>query len=232
MRIVNYKSLYQLTIMPSFFPVNVYVIEEEKTLTLIDTGLSVMVPKILRFSDSLNKPITRILLTHCHDDHVGGLSMLKKALPNVKVIVPERENRFMKGDYSLDPDEPNLPLKGGYPKKMIPICDETIRHGEQIGSLSAIWTPGHTPGTTSYWSEEDRILIVGDALQTKGGLAIAGVINWQFPFPAMATWSKALAIKSAEKILEITPDVLAPGHGNLYHNPSLELEKAILKAKK
>lgn len=232
MRIVNYKSLYQLTIMPNFFPVNVYVIEEEKTLTLIDTGLSMMVPKILRFSDSLNKPITRILLTHCHTDHIGGLSMLKEALPNAKVIVPERESRFMNGDFSLDPDEPNLPLKGGYPKKVIPICDETIVHGDQIGALTAIWTPGHTPGTTSYWSAQDRILIVGDALQTKGGLAIAGMINWSFPFPAMATWSKALAIKSAEKILEIEPEVIAPGHGNLLHKPLLELEKAIRKVKK
>lgn len=232
MRIVKYKSLYQLTIMPNLFPVNVYVIEEEKTLTLIDTGLPMMVPKILRFSYSLNKPITKILLTHCHDDHIGGLIMLKKELPNAKVFVPERESRFMKGDFSLDPGEPNLPLKGGYPKKVIPICDETIKHGDQIGSLTAIWTPGHTPGMTSYWIAQDKIIIVGDELQTKGGLAIAGVINWSFPFPAMATWSKTTAIKSAEKILQSSPEVIAPGHGNLLHNPTLELEKAINKAKK
>lgn len=232
MRIVNYKSLYQLTMMPNIFPVNVYIIEEEKTLTLIDTGLSVMVPKILRFADCLSKPITRILLTHCHDDHIGGLSKLKEALPNAEVIVPERESRFMYGDFSLDSEEPNLPLKGGYPKKVKPICDDTIGHGEQIGSLTAIHTPGHTPGMTSYWSEQDKILIVGDALQTKGGLAIAGMMNWTFPFPAMATWSKALAINSAERILELAPDVIAAGHGNLLHKPTLELRKAIEKAKK
>ncbi len=232
MRIVNYKSLYQLTITPNLFPVNVYIIEEEKTLTLIDAGLSMMAPKILKFSDSLNKPITRILLTHCHNDHIGGLAMLKEALPNAKVIVPERESRFMNGDFSLDPDEPNLPLKGGYPKRVVSLCDEIIRNGDQIGSLTSMWTPGHTPGMTSYWSAQDKILIVGDALQTKGGLAIAGMINWTFPFPAMATWSKELAIKSAEKILEIAPDVIAPGHGNLLHKPLPELENAIRKAKK
>ncbi|ERI91856.1 metallo-beta-lactamase domain protein [Clostridiales bacterium oral taxon 876 str. F0540] len=232
MRIVNYKSLYQLTITPNLFPVNVYIIEEEKTLTLIDTGLSIMAPKILKFSDSLNKPITRILLTHCHNDHIGSLSKLKEALPNAKVIMSERESRFMNGDFSLDPDEPNVPLKGGYPKKEISIFDETIKNGDQIGSLTSILTPGHTPGMTSYWSEQDKILIVGDALQTKGGLAIAGMVNWTFPFPAMATWSKELAIKSAEKILEISPDVIAPGHGNLLHKPLPELEKAIRKAKK
>lgn len=231
MRIIKYKSLYQLTFMPKFFPVNIYVIEEEKALTLIDTGLSVMVPKILRFSESLSKPITRILITHCHDDHIGGLPKLKEALPYAKIIVPERESRFMNGDFSLDSDEPNLPLKGGYPKEVIHIWDETIHHGDRIGSLTAIWTPGHTPGMTSYWSTQDKILIVGDALQTKGGLAIAGMTNWTFPFPALATWSKELAIKSAEQILEIVPDVIAPGHGNLLHKPSLELKKAICKAK-
>lgn len=232
MRVKKYKSLYQLTIFPKLFPVNVYVVEEEKTLILIDTGLSVMAPKILRFSESLNKPITRILITHCHNDHIGGLSKLKDALPYAKVIVPERESRFMNGDFSLDSDESDLPLKGGYPKEVMNIWDKTIQPGEHIGSLTAISTPGHTPGMTSYWSEQDKILIVGDALQTKGGIAIAGMINWTFPFPAMATWSKELAIKSAEKIFKLVPDVIAPGHGNLLHNPTVELEKVIRKAKK
>lgn len=232
MRIVKYKSMYQLTYMPEVFPVNVYIVEEEETLTLIDTGVSVMAPKIIRFAENLKKPITRILITHCHNDHIGGLSKLKAALPYAKVIVPERESRFMNGDFSLDSNEPNLPLKGGYPKEVMHIWDETIRDGDGIGALTAIWTPGHTPGMTSYWSAQDKILIAGDALQTKGGLAIAGVTNWTFPFPAMATWSKELAIKSAEKILEAAPDVIAPGHGKLLYEPLEELKKAISKAKK
>ncbi len=231
MRIVKYKSIYQLTYMPEVFPVNVYIVEEEKTLTLIDAGVSMMASKIIRFSENLKKPITRILITHCHSDHIGGLVKLKVALPYAKVIVPERESRFMNGDFSLDPNEPNLPLKGGYPKEVMHIWDETIKDGEGIGPLTAICTPGHTPGMTSYWNEQDRVLIVGDALQTKGGLAIAGVTNWTFPFPAMATWSKELAFKSAEKILEVAPDVIAPGHGKLLHKPLLELKKAIRKAK-
>ncbi len=231
MRIVKYKSIYQLTYMPRVFPINVYIMEEEKTLTLIDTGVSAMVSKILRFSESLNKPITRIIITHCHSDHIGGLSKLKLALPDANVIVPKRESRFMNGDFSLDSNEPNLSLKGSYPKEVIHIWDETIEHGDQIGSLTAIWTPGHTPGMTSYWIPKDKILIVGDALQTKGGLAIAGMTNWTFPFPAMATWSKELAIKSAENILEIAPDIIAPGHGKLLYEPSLELKKVIYKGK-
>ncbi len=231
MRVTKYKSLYQLTIMPNFFPVNVYIVEEGKALTLIDAGLPMIVPHILRFSKSLNKPITKILITHCHDDHIGGLPKLKEALPGAAIIVPERESRFMNGDFTLDSDEPNLPLKGGYPKEIMPIWDETIQNGEHIGSLTAVWTPGHTPGMTSYWSEKDKFFIVGDALQTKGGLAIAGMINWTFPFPAMATWSKGLAINSAEKILQYVPEVIAPGHGNLLHKPSADLEKLIHKAK-
>ncbi len=218
--------------MQNLFPVNAYIVEEEKGLTLIDAGISMMVPKILRFSESLNKPITRILITHCHNDHIGGLSKLKDALPDAKIIVPERESRFMEGDFTLDSNEPKLPLKGGYPKEKLHIWDNTIHDGEQIGSLTAISTPGHTPGMTSYWSERDKFLIVGDALQTKGGLAIAGMINWTFPFPAMATWSKEMAINSAEKILKVGPEVIAPGHGNLLYQPTIELEKVISNAKK
>ncbi len=232
MRVTKYRSLYQLTIMPNFFPVNVYLVEEGEALTLIDAGLPMMVPQILKFSKSLNKPITKILITHCHDDHIGGLSKLKEVIPDAKVIVPERESRFMKGDFTLDSEEPNLPLKGGYPKGIIPRWYDTLQNGEHIGSLTAVWTPGHTPGMTSYWSDQDQFFIVGDALQTKGGLAIAGMINWTFPFPALATWSKELAIYSAEKILKFVPEVIAPGHGNLLHKPSLELEKVISKVKK
>lgn len=231
MRVTNYKSLYQLTIMPNLFPVNVYLIEEEKSFTLIDTGLPSMVSGIIKFARENNKPIETILLTHCHDDHIGGLDALRQQLPDAKVIVPKRESRFLMGDMSLDQSEPQSPLKGGYPKKRVTYFDETLVEGNMVGSLSAVFTPGHTPGLTSYWHEKDKIMIVGDALQTQGGVAVAGTLIWTFPFPAMATWHKQMAIQSVEKLLAFNADVIAPGHGKLLHSPNHSLLAALQIAK-
>lgn len=68
--------------------------------------------------------------------------------------------------------------------------------GDSVGSLKAISTPGHTPGHMAFLDERSGILIAGDAWQTRGGLAVSGVLKPWFPFPAMATWSKELALKA------------------------------------
>ncbi|SCM04984.1 Protein of unknown function [Bacillus cytotoxicus] len=54
-------------------------------------------------------------------------------------------------------------------------------------------------------------LIVGDAFQTCGRVAVAGQLKWLFPFPALGTWHAETALKSAQKLLQYKPSVLATG---------------------
>ena len=65
-------------------------------------------------------------------------------------------------------------------------------------------------------------MIVGDALQTQGGMAISGDKRWRFPFPAAATWSGKTALQSAKKLSKLEIDCLATGHGNLAFHPNLD----------
>lgn len=47
-------------------------------------------------------------------------------------------------------------------------ADYLTEDGDIIGNLTVIATPGHTPGSISLYDANHKILIVGDALQTKG----------------------------------------------------------------
>ncbi len=73
MRIRRHGKLFQLTCLPNLFPVNCYLVEEDEELTLIDAALPFNWKKIIDAAQRLRKPITRIILTHAHDDHLGSV---------------------------------------------------------------------------------------------------------------------------------------------------------------
>lgn len=230
MKIIKENTVYQLTFLGSLFPINCYLVEELDGLTLIDAAIPSSAKGILEAAEKIGKPITRILLTHAHDDHLGALDAIKNALPNVPVFVSKREARLMSSDRSLDPGEPNMPIVGGVPKKLKTRADVLLKDGDMIESLRAIAIPGHTPGSMAYLDTRNNSIIVGDAMQTKGGIAVAGVMKITFPFPAMATWNKKGAIESARKLLEYKPSLLAAGHGKMIKQPEEAIKKAILQA--
>jgi glyoxylase-like metal-dependent hydrolase (beta-lactamase superfamily II) len=216
-------NLFQLTRFVAF---NCYLLREDDGFTLIDTNMSGQTQAIIQAAKKLGLPITRIVLTHAHVDHVGSLDALHEALPDVPVAISERDVRFLSGDKSLDPSEPQVPLRGGYP-----ICKTKptilFNEGDRIGSLELIATPGHTPGHVAFLDTRDRSLIAGDAYQTQGGVAVSGTIELLFPLPALATWHKGLALESARKLVALKPSVLAVGHGRVLNNPQAEMEHAI-----
>jgi glyoxylase-like metal-dependent hydrolase (beta-lactamase superfamily II) len=216
-------NLFQLTRLVAF---NCYLLREDDGFTLIDTNMGGQAQAIMHEASKLGLPITRIVLTHAHVDHVGSLDALHEALPNVEVSISERDARFLCGDKSLDPSEPQVPLRGGYP-----ICKTKptllLHEGDRVGSLEVIATPGHTPGHLAFLDTRDRSVIAGDAYQTQGGVAVSGTIELLFPLPALATWHKGLALESARKLLALQPSVLAVGHGRMLNHPQAEMEHAI-----
>ncbi|MDF2473473.1 MAG: fold metallo-hydrolase [Anaerocolumna sp.] len=230
MRIIKKGYIYQLTFMPRSFPVNAYIIEEKNSLTLIDTALPYSYKGILSAAEKIGKPIERIILTHAHDDHIGALKKLKEMLPSVKLYISQRDNRLLQGDISLDAGEANLPIRGGVPKSPIVPADILLNDGDQVESLLSISAPGHTPGLMAFLDTRDNALVVGDALQVRGGIAVAGDIKIMFPFPGWATWNKQLSITSARKLLGFQPSLLACGHGRMIENPEEFMKKAITRA--
>ncbi|MBB6453798.1 glyoxylase-like metal-dependent hydrolase (beta-lactamase superfamily II) [Salirhabdus euzebyi] len=232
MRVLQEGHLYQITFMPNFFPVSCYLVEEKDGLTLIDAALPYSMKGILQTANKIGKRINRIVLTHGHGDHVGALDALKEQLPDVPVYISARDNRLLAGDRSLDEHEANKPIRGGVPKKVKTRADILLKDGDEIGSLLTISSPGHTPGSMSFLDSRTHALIVGDAFQTKGGLAVTGQMRPLFPFPAMATWDKQKAVESAKKLVACKPTILAVGHGKMIKNPISLLEKAVEEAEK
>jgi glyoxylase-like metal-dependent hydrolase (beta-lactamase superfamily II) len=227
MRIIREGELYQLTTMPRVFPVNCYLVEEKAGLTLIDAAMPFSAKGIINAAESIGKPITNIVLTHAHEDHVGALDSIKAAFPDVLVYVSKRDSRVMEGDRSLDVHEEQTPIKGGIPKKLKTRADVRLKEGDRVGSLLSVESPGHTPGSMSFLDTRNNALIAGDAFQTRAGLAVAGDKRLLFPFPAFGTWSKATALKSAKKLAKLKPSLLATGHGEMIKNPVERMEEVI-----
>ena len=230
MQVIQKKELYQLTFMPRLFPVSCYLVEEEESLTLIDAALAYGAKPILRTAETIGKPITRIVLTHGHSDHVGALDLLKESLPKVPVYISKRDARLLTGDVSMNPGESGK-INGGVPKNIKTRADVLISDGDQIGSLRAVATPGHTPGSMSFFDKRNHYLIAGDAFQTRGGIAVSGQMRPLFPFPALATWDKEIALESARKIVSLQPEALAVGHGKMMMKPIEAIKAAIQSAK-
>lgn len=229
MRVIQDGFLYQLTSMPNFFPVNCYLIKEEDGFTLIDAALSFNAKEIIRVVEELNSSITKIVLTHAHSDHVGSLDAIKEKYSDAPVLISKRDARLMEGDRSLDQHEPKTPIKGGVPKTLKTRADILLNDGDSVGSLTALSTPGHTPGSMSFYDNRTGALIAGDAFQTRGGIAVAGDLRPLFPFPTFGTWNKEISLASAKKALGYNPTLLAVGHGELMKNPKDKMQEAIFR---
>ncbi|TAA72985.1 MBL fold metallo-hydrolase [Planococcus salinarum] len=230
MKMVSRGTVHQISFMPRLFPVNCYLVEEENGLTLIDAAMPYSAKKILLAARKIGKPITNLILTHAHSDHVGALDALKEALPDLRVSISGRDARLLAGDKGLLATEPTTPIRGGVPKRIKTTPDILLAEGDRIGSLEVIATPGHTPGSISLLDKRNGVLVAGDALQTRGGIAVSGVMKPLFPFPAMATWNKEEALRSALKLRALNPVLLAVGHGKMLENPGQQMDRAIEEA--
>lgn len=212
-----------------FGAVNAYLVREDDGLTLIDTTIPRSAKAILAAAERLGQPIARIALTHAHADHVGSLDELAAALPGAEVLISARDARLLAKDMTLDPDEPQSKLRGGYPGARTRPA-RTLRHGDRVGSLEVVAAPGHTPGHVAFLDPRDGTLYCGDAFSTLGGVATSAKPNWRFPLPAMATWDRATELDSARALRALDPARLAPGHGKVVEAPGAAIDRALAKA--
>lgn len=220
------NHVLQLTRLTAF---NCYLIREDDGFTLIDTGMAGSGNRISEIAQQHNLPITRIALTHAHTDHAGSLDELPSLWPQAEVAMTARTAQFLAGELSLKPDEPQAKLRGGFVERRTQPT-RTLAPGDRLGSLEVIAAPGHTPDHIAFIDRRDGTLIAGDAFQTKAGIAVAGVLRWLFPFPALATWHKPTALETARRLRALDPTRLAVGHGPVLENPGPAMDQAIRAA--
>ena len=209
--------------------VNAYLVEEEDGVTVIDTMIPGSTKTILAAAEKIGKPVTTILLTHAHGDHVGSVDALHAALPDAALVISARDSRYLDKVMTLDPGEPQAKLRGGWPgTKTKPT--RTVTPGERVGSLEVIASPGHTPGHVSFLDTRDRTLYSGDAYSTLGGVATAAKGHPWFPLVMGATWHKPTAVESAKALRALEPARLAPGHGKVVESPAAAMDAAIKRS--
>ncbi len=168
--------------------------------------------------------IRRIVLTHAHIDHVGSTDALIRKLPGVEFVVGQRESRLLSCDFSLDAGERGKKLFGYPGVKSRPTL--LLNDGDRVGSLRAIFSPGHTPSHMAYLDVRDGSVIAGDAFTTQMGVIAAGVFKFYFPFPALFSWNREYAAESAKKLRNLKPVRLAVGHGKTIESPLAAMDEA------
>jgi glyoxylase-like metal-dependent hydrolase (beta-lactamase superfamily II) len=225
------SNLVQLTRYPAVFPMNCYLVQEDDGLTLVDSTTSSPADDVALIMQQVGKDLRRVVLTHAHGDHVGGVAGVRTRFAGVEVSMSERDARILAGDKALLQGEPQTEIKGYFAKAAWK-PDRLLKPGDRIGSLEVVASPGHTPGHVAFIDVRDRSLIAGDAFQTRGGVAVSGVLRPLFPFPAMATWNKGAALASAVALRGLQPTLLTVGHGNALRDPAVAMDGAIEAARK
>lgn len=118
---------------------------------------------ILAVLAELALTVVAIIHTHAHLDHILAAGEIKKAT-GAPIYLHEDDMFLWHGI------EDQCAMFG-VPKASLPDPDDYLNDEHDLGCCGgiALHTPGHTPGSTSFWFEESKTLIAGDTL-FKGGI--------------------------------------------------------------
>ena len=175
---------------------NSYILDNGIEALAIDVGGDPA--DMLAFLSKNNLKLLAILITHRHFDHLYGVAALQKVL-DVPCYLPSGEDVLRDSEAA----------QGGiWGMPMVPAFSETsLSEGStRIGSfeITVLNTPGHTPGSVSYYIREAGCVFTGDALFYRS------VGRTDFP---MGDHQKLLA-SIRENLFTLPPETIVyPGHG-------------------
>ncbi len=174
-------------------------------LVLIDTGAGWSVEKLIDNIRKLGfdpKHLSRILLTHCHIDHIGGAPEIKRRFGS-KIYIHRLDAP------PLETGDPILTAAHWYQTTFPPtFVDITFNSSEEVLTIGGqkivcIHTPGHTPGSISIYLDRDgkRVLFAQD---------LHGPLFEEFG-SNLEDWAR-----STKKLLDLDADLLCEGHFGIY----------------
>ncbi len=174
-------------------------------LILIDTGAGWSVESIVGNIKRLGfdaKNLAKILLTHCHIDHIGGMSEIRKRF-GAKVYIHKLDAPPLEDGDSI------LTAAKWYQTSFPPTAvnvkldspEETLMVGDQ--KIVCLHTPGHTPGSICIYLDKDgkRILF---------GQDLHGPLLEEFG-SNIEDYGR-----STKKLLDLEADILCEGHFGIY----------------
>jgi glyoxylase-like metal-dependent hydrolase (beta-lactamase superfamily II) len=173
---------------------NIFLVDGGEELALIDAGAGLNCKKLIRNIKYLGKDVKKIkkvIITHNHIDHVGGVKILKKKL---KIKVYSGFGSYYK----------NI--------KISKIVKENDRIKVGDITLKVLSIPGHTPDSIALITKinNKKLVFTGDTAigdQKKVG---KGIVGWYD-----VHWGSCLEDfkKSIKKLMKLNSDILIPSHG-------------------
>lgn len=191
--------------------VNAFLLERNGSLILIDTGTRDLygptlgkVPEALMAADIDPAGIGHVLLTHMHNDHVGGLVRADgmAAFPNAELLVPasEWDHWTSQAAYSAASEQGRFSFAGA--RAAAPVYRDRVRtfsgESEILPGIFPIALPGHSIGHCGFRlaSGSRQMIVWGDAVVSP---------QLQFAHPDWASAFDAdagLSIASRRRIFE------------------------------
>jgi glyoxylase-like metal-dependent hydrolase (beta-lactamase superfamily II) len=206
---------------------NVYVLRSDKDAVLIDFGSG----RILdRLADYGVRRVTDVLITHHHRDQVQGLA--RAAAAGIRIWVPPVERDLIA---NVDEHWRTRPLQNDYTTRQdrFSLLEQvavtgtvaeyrTRRYGHaQVFTLP---TPGHTVGSVSYLVTVGgkRLAFVGDLIHGDGRLWSLAATQWTYTGGHGMSGLEGVAATglSCLQLLDHSPDVLLPSHGDPVTEPA------------
>jgi len=154
-------GLWQL----SGFPpqgINVYLMGD----VLVDAATRRAGRRILRQLEG--RQVVAHALTHAHPDHQGASHEVCTAL-GIPFWVSEADADAAEDPRLIGERQPKTRLNSvigrvwtgpGHP------VDRRLREGDDVAGFKVLDVPGHSAGHVAYWRESDRVLVLGDVLNS------------------------------------------------------------------
>ncbi len=177
---------------------NCYLLYDPKTkeAALFDVGDTIK--KLLSIIKEKNLKVKYLFCTHLHFDHVMGVKDIRKELPNALLAFNKKEIEVLEnmGKFAR--------IFGFKPSSLgeleVSVKDDEIFNIGNI-QLKTILTPGHTPGSISFYFNDS--LISGDVLFHRG---VGRTDFYGGSFPELE--------KSVKKLFQLPEKTkVYPGHG-------------------
>ncbi|MFD9262207.1 MBL fold metallo-hydrolase [Streptomyces sp. NPDC059538] len=214
------------------FPIGqAYLWQGGEALTLIDAGRAGSAAEIERAIRSLGRApeqLERIVLTHCHRDHVGAADELA-ARWGARVLAHRLDAPVIRGE--LPVPEPvlldwEIPLYAHgltVPEAPPTRVDRELEDGDDLGfgdGAYVVHVPGHTDGSIGIHLPRHGVLFTGDCVAAVGPLML-GVFNVD----------RARAIAAFGRLASLAPSIACFGRGDpLTENTAQALAKAATEA--
>ncbi|OAB40010.1 hydrolase glyoxylase [Paenibacillus macquariensis subsp. defensor] len=196
-------------------PIHVWVVVDEDGVTLVDAGIPFMAKGILQFIENLKAgPLTRIVLTHGHSDHVGAIDKILE-VTQVPIFAHRIEIPYIEGELPY-PRRKKAAISVAKQRTQ-PLPENEYGELQSMGGLTPYFTPGHSPGHVAYYHQQDQVLLVGDLFTAKKG-------KLRKPM-AIFTGDMEEAIRSSAIVSQLKPLRLEVCHGTSVLQPANQLDE-------